>query len=89
MGMPVMPAAITLEEAVGEIIESVAMEETALAHILNAESEKLMAVINSTAVTTEDLIAINQSVKNMVKAISRLELLLLAKLELFAEIICA
>lgn len=89
MGMPVItPGTITREEAVGDIIESVAMEEAALAHILNAESEKLQAVIDDSTATSEELLAINRSVKNTISAISRLEMVLQAKLELFRDTIC-
>ena len=89
MGMPVIiPGTITREEAVGDIIESVALEESALAHILNAESEKLMAVIDNASATTDQLLAINRSVKNTIGAISRLEMLLQAKLDLFSSTIC-
>lgn len=89
MGMPVIiPGTITCETAVGELIESVAMEEAALAHILNAESEKILAVVNQTNVTAEELMAVNRSVKHTIQAISRLELQLHAKLELFRDAIC-
>lgn len=89
MGMPVItPGTITREEAVGDIIESIAMEESAMAHILNAESEKIMAVVNNTAATPEDLMAINKSVKTAIGAITRLEMQLQAKLELFGSTVC-
>ncbi|MEG0896912.1 MAG: hypothetical protein RSD23_03280 [Ruthenibacterium sp.] len=89
MGMPIIkPGTITRGEAVGNIIQSVATEEAAFAHILNAESEKLMAVVNNNGATTEQLLAINQSVKNAISAISRLEMQLQAKLDLFSSTIC-
>lgn len=48
MGMPVIqPGTMTREESVADIIDSIAAEESAIAHILNAESEKLQAVIDS------------------------------------------
>ena len=89
MGMPIItPGTITREEAVGDIIESVALEEFALAHILNAESEKLMAAVNNSSTTAEELMAINKSVKSTISAITRLEMLLQAKLDLFSSTIC-
>ncbi|MEG1322981.1 MAG: hypothetical protein RSD01_07615 [Ruthenibacterium sp.] len=89
MGMPIIkPGTITRGEAVGNIIQSVATEEAAFAHILNAESEKLMAVVNNNGATTEQLLAINQSVKNAISAILRLEMQLQAKLDLFSSTIC-
>lgn len=89
MGMPVIkPGTITREDAVGDIIESVSMEEKALAHILNAESEKLQTIINMPETTPEQLLAINQSVKNTINAISRLDMILQAKLDMFNGSIC-
>ncbi|MEG1834803.1 MAG: hypothetical protein RRZ68_04800 [Oscillospiraceae bacterium] len=89
MGMPIIkPGTITRPEAVGNIIESVATEEAAFAHILNAESEKIMAVVNNASATAEDLLAINASVKSAISAISRLEMQLQAKLELFQKTVC-
>ncbi|MEF9853830.1 MAG: hypothetical protein RSB36_07545 [Hydrogenoanaerobacterium sp.] len=89
MGMPVIkPGTITREEAVGNIIESVATEEAALAHILNAESEKIMAVVDNSSATPEQLLAVNASVKKAIAAISRLEMQLQAKLDLFESTIC-
>ena len=41
MGMPVItPGDRTGEQAITDLIESIAMQERALSHILNAESEK-------------------------------------------------
>ncbi|MEG2605536.1 MAG: hypothetical protein RSB91_11400 [Clostridia bacterium] len=89
MGMPIIkPGTITRGDAVGNIIESVAMEEAAFAHILNAESEKIMAVVNNGSATPEQLLAINASVKNAISAISRLEMQLQAKLDLFQNTVC-
>lgn len=40
MGMPVITAsATTRDQAITDLIQSVALEETALSHILNAEGE--------------------------------------------------
>ncbi|MEG1191913.1 MAG: hypothetical protein RSG50_01670 [Clostridia bacterium] len=89
MGMPIIkPGTITRENAVGNIIESVAIEEAALAHIMNAESEKIMAVVNDSGATAEDLLAINASVKKAIAAISKLEMQLQSKLELFESTVC-
>lgn len=42
MSMPVIqPGTITRDESVADIISSIAAEESAIDHILNAESEKL------------------------------------------------
>ncbi|MEG1523736.1 MAG: hypothetical protein RRZ24_08910 [Clostridia bacterium] len=89
MGMPIIqPSTITRGTAIGDIIQSVAIEEAAFAHILNAESEKLMAVINNSGASAQQLLAVNASVKDAISAISRLEMQLQAKLDLFSSTVC-
>lgn len=86
MSMPIIvPSDVTREEAINDIIESVALEQTALSHILNAEGEKLQAIIATEGVTTETLLETNKSVKCMVDAITRLEMVLQTKLNLFED----
>lgn len=82
MGMPVItPGTGTREQAITDLMTSVALEEAALAHILNAEGEKIQKIVaNSTS--AEELIAVNTSVESMVKSITRLETVLQDKLEL-------
>ena len=77
MGMPVItPSNTTRTRAVTDIIESVALQETALSHILNAEGEKIQKVVAMSDVTPEVLMAVNKSVESMVGAVSRLEMIL-------------
>ena len=84
MGVPVItPENGTREQAITDLIESVALQEAALSHILNAEGEKIQAVVAMENVTTEELLMVNQSVENMTNTIARLEILLQSKLELF------
>ncbi|MCL2053073.1 MAG: hypothetical protein FWG90_01340 [Oscillospiraceae bacterium] len=86
MGMPVIePSTTTREQAITDLIQSVALQEAALAHIMNAEGEKLQAVIAIADVTVPQLLAVNRSVERMVSAISRLETTLQAKLDIFAD----
>lgn len=89
MGMPVItPGTITREESVADIISSVAAQESAIAHILNAESEKLQAIINMPDTTAQDLLAANRSVKMAVDAAIQLETALKNKLSMFSDMIC-
>ncbi len=84
MGMPVITSSkTTREQAITDIIQSVALEETALSHILNAEGEKIQKVVAMADATPEQLLAVNKSVESMVTAISRLEMILQSKLSLF------
>lgn len=89
MSMPIIkPSGVTRQEAITDIIESVALEETALSHILNAEGEKLQAVIALVNVDAETLLKTNKSVKAMVDSITRLEVVLQSKLSLFEDCLC-
>lgn len=90
MGMPIItPSNVTREQSVGDLIESIAMEESSIAHILNAESEKLNLIISQPNVTPQQLMAANKSVKATVDSIIRMEAALQAKLNLFESIICS
>lgn len=63
-----------------EIIHSIALEEAGIAHILNAEGEKLQrAVAESTSI--EELLCVNDSVRRTIVQITQLEGQLYAKLE--------
>lgn len=89
MGMPVItPSTTTRSQAITDIIESVALEETALSHILNAEGEKIQKMVAMEAVRPEVLLAANKSVESMVNAVSRLEMILHAKLSTFEGCLC-
>lgn len=82
MSMPVIvPGTVTREQAISDIIESIALQETGLSHILNAEGEKIQKIV-ATATTPEELLAVNKSVESMVNAITRLEMILQGKLDL-------
>ena len=84
MGMPVIAASdTTREQAITDIVESVALEQTALSHILNAEGEKIQKAVKTEDITTAELLAVNKSVESMVNTIARLEMILQSKLNLF------
>ncbi|MCI2047631.1 MAG: hypothetical protein LKJ90_07945 [Faecalibacterium sp.] len=83
MSMPVIKMPddpISMCQAVTDLIESIALEETAMSHILNAEGEKLQKVI-SMDVDVCKLLEVNDSATDMVHAIANLELVLKDKLE--------
>lgn len=89
MGMPVItPSITTRSQTITDIIESVALEETALSHILNAEGEKIQKMVAMDDVTPEVLLATNKSVESMVNAVSRLEMILQSKLSTFDGCMC-
>ena len=68
-------------QALVDLVGSVALQEAALARILNAEGEKMQAFIGIEGVTTEELFRLNRSVANLVGTITRYESILQAKLQ--------
>lgn len=90
MSQPTFPSlspSITREEAVNQIISSIAYEELGLSHIINTEGEKLQYIIGTIpgatgpAATVEDVLAANDSVKSTLDAISQNQLLYKSKLQ--------
>ncbi|MEG1457525.1 MAG: choice-of-anchor A family protein [Bacilli bacterium] len=74
-------------QAIIDLTESVALEQTSLSHIINAEGEKIQKALTFKP-TIDDLLKINASVNTTINSISRLESLLQGKLELFSECLC-
>lgn len=72
--------------AASSLLQSIALEETAISHILNAEGEKLRKAI-SLSCDQKDLIEINKSVEDMVDKLTSLEVVLKSKLDLIAPIL--
>ena len=75
-------------QAITDIIQSVAMQETALSHILNAEGEKIQRFVNMEGLETNQLLTLNNSVQSLVNSISRLETILQAKLQKISSVDC-
>ena len=81
--MPEFPKldCLTLPQSINSIQTSIAMEEAALSHILNAEGEKIQYVLAKCA-DVEAVIKTNESVKALVDSISDLQLTLKSKMRL-------
>lgn len=89
MGMPVItPGTITRDESVGAIIESIALEESGIAHNLNAESKKMQKISASSNTTVQDLPTANKSVKNAVDTVNGLEIVSKVKLAMCESTNC-
>ena len=71
---------IDKNQAISDIIESIALEETGLAHIINAEGEKIQKALEI-ADCADDLISVNESVKDTLVNIIKMKMLLQFKLE--------
>ncbi|MEG1633958.1 MAG: hypothetical protein RR314_07910, partial [Oscillospiraceae bacterium] len=69
------------ETAIADLTTSVALEQAGLAHVLNAEGEKIQATLAIPGVTTEQLLAVDKSVQDMTNSISRLETAMQDKLK--------
>lgn len=89
MGMPIINNSHgSRYNAVTDIIQSVALEQAALSHILNAEGEKLQYVLSNNCNSAEQILATNDSVRSMVDSVAKLEMILQYKLSLFEDCLC-
>jgi len=75
-------------QAITDVIASVALQEAALSHILNAEGEKIQAMLTIDGVKDEQLLALNNTVTRLIRTVTRLEMILQAKLALFSDSSC-
>ncbi|WP_127583759.1 hypothetical protein [Paenibacillus koleovorans] len=78
---------ITREDVINLVLSSIAMEEIGLSHILNAEGEKLQYVLGTLPglsgppATVQDLLSVNQSIRNTLDSTARNQMFLQAKLD--------
>jgi len=94
MSMPQFPNPDTIlscDKAINAILTSIALEETALSHIINAEGEKLqlaLQVINkndSCCNAMENILKVNESVASMLEQIADIQLILKGKMKLATQ----
>lgn len=87
--MPEFPPvlnSLTREAAINQLLSSIAMEELALSHILNAEGEKIQHVLGTlegqtvSAAPIADLLAIDESVATMMGEVRETQTQLLNKM---------
>ncbi len=82
------PAASTLvfrynfSQQISDLIESVALEQAALAAIAQAEGAKIQAMVAMSGVTAQELLCLNKSVADMMDSLSILEAVLRQKLSI-------
>lgn len=92
MSMPTIPDInvdinIKRDDAINVIITSIAMEELSLAHILNAEGEKLQYVLGTLEdrdpgeITFCDIMTVNKSIQKTLRDVIKTEMLLQFKME--------
>lgn len=75
-------------KAITELIEAVAEQQEALARILKAEHKKIEKVAEMCDTDVDDLVEIDESVERVLAAVTRLELALQLKLDLFRDCLC-
>jgi hypothetical protein len=93
MGFPTIPnvtpsISINRADVINLLLASVAFEELGLAHIINAEGEKIQAVIGTLpggqippATTVDQLLAANDLVNKTMKTVLKTQMLLQFKME--------
>lgn len=89
MSTPCMPPRpVSRCQAISDLVESVAQEQAALGRILCAEAEKLEKIIAHVCTRPPELLKANKSVERLINSVSRLEMILQTKLELFDDCLC-
>ena len=81
---PALPS-VTFDQAVIDLLESIALQESALSHILCAESQKMKKAIAMDDIDLCKLLEVNDSATNMVHAVANMELALKEKLEFISN----
>lgn len=76
---------VSLDQAVIDLLESIALQENALSHILCAESRKMNTAMEMDGMDLCKLLEVNDSATNMVHAVANLELVLKDKLEFISN----
>ncbi len=91
MGMPeIVGGDGTQEQALTDLLVSIALEEAALAHLINAEAEKVQLLTGETPTVqfdVDDLINVNESVRGVVIIAIKMQMLLQFKLERILDFI--
>ena len=84
MSMPEFPDLenLTKEKAINSILTSIAMEEAALSHIINAEGEKIQFALTNKCRDLAQVVAVNDSVADLLERVFDLQLVLKSKLRL-------
>ncbi len=91
MSMPNIPdinstVNINRDDSVNIILSSIGMEELSLAHILNAEAEKIQFALGTLetadgAASLEDIMKVNSSAKKMLRDVIKNQMLIGMKME--------
>lgn len=93
MSMPNIPdinpdICLCLKDVINLLLSSIALQETALSNLINAESEKLQSIVNEKecCYSIKELIALNVSIEKVMNEVSTIESLLVTKLKYINQI---
>ncbi|UHA72722.1 collagen-like protein [Paenibacillus sp. 481] len=83
---------LTRDDSINLLLSSIALEELGLAHIINAEAEKIQYIVGtipglSTPASLSDLLLVDASVKSILQESIKKEILLNSKLETIVSVI--
>lgn len=91
MSMPNIPnlepvVSLTRDDSVNIILSSIGMEELSLAHLMNAEAEKIQYVLgtldtSASPASLSEVMTVNKSAEKMLKDVIKNQMLLSMKLE--------
>jgi len=83
-----MPDGYNINDSIAQILTSIAMEEIGLSHIINAEGEKIQYVLGTLEgqrpqqpPTVEQILEVNESVKDMLSQVSFSQMFLMGKMQ--------
>lgn len=93
MSMPKLPEPnpdLTQEQALAMILSSIALEEAALAHIMNAEGEKIQYALNEArcgdcSIGFSNIVEVNRSVTDLLEMVQQNQAILKSKMEKVLE----
>jgi len=87
MSLPSFPKPkITRDDAINQILSSIAMEELGISHILNAEGEKIQYALGTLEgtenpqATIDEVLAVNESVQRTLQATAQNQMILKNKM---------
>ena len=84
---PIDPASLSRDDAINQILTSIAMEELALSHVINAEGEKLQSILGTLEgstirepTTVDEVLQVNQSVEKTLEVAAKKQMILTQKM---------
>jgi len=84
---PIDPASLSRDDVINQILASIAMEELALSHVINAEGEKIQYVLGALEgstppelATVEEVLQVNQSVEKTLEVAAKKQMILTQKM---------